>query len=125
MKVSTKKAAIEKQMAQLERELKSIENSAAFKKERTIMRGLTNLMKKHACSKSDLVALLQADESKPVKRGEKPSAKPRKRRKLKVFKNPETGETIETRGGNHKVLKIWKNRYNLADIDEWLIETKD
>ena len=82
MKVTTKKAAIEKQMAQLEKELKSIENSAAFKKENAIKRALTNLMKKHGCSKNDLIALLQGDRSEePVRRGKKAAATTRKPRK--------------------------------------------
>ena len=74
MKVTTKKAAIEKQMAQLEKELKSIENSAAFKKENAIKRALTNLMKKHGCSKNDLIALLQGENSEPVRRGKNAAA---------------------------------------------------
>ena len=125
MRVTTKKAAIEKKMAQLEKELKSIESSVAFKKENTVKRALTNLMKKHGYSKSDLIALLQSDGSVPVKSRKKPAAKTRKPRKLKVFKNPETGETVETRGGNHKVLKSWKVQYNLESIDDWVVETKD
>lgn len=126
MKVTTKKAAIEKQMAQLEKELKSIENSAAFKKENAIKRALTNLMKKHGCSKNDLIALLQGDGSgEPVRRGKKAAATTRKPRKLKVFKNPKTGETVETRGGNHKVLKAWKAKYKLENIDDWLVSTRD
>lgn len=124
MRVTTKKAAIEKQMAQLERELKSIENSAAFKKENAVKRAMTNLMKKHGYSKNDLIALLQSDGSQPAKRGKAPVAKTRKPRKLKVFKNPETGEIVKTRGGNHKVLKIWKAQYKLDRIDDWLIETE-
>ena len=125
MKVTTKKAAIEKKMAQLEKELKVIENSAAFKKENAVKRALTNLMKKHSCSQSDLIALLQTDESEPSKRRKKPASTKRKPRKLKVFKNPETGETVETRGGNHKVLKAWKAQYKLDNIDDWLVDTKD
>ena len=125
MQVSTRKEAIEKQMAQLERELKSIESSPAFKKEIAVKRALARLMKKHSCSKSDLITLLKGDESAPVKRGKRPAVTTRKPRKLKVFKNPETGEMVETRGGNHKVLKAWKAQYNLESIDDWLIETKD
>ena len=125
MRVTTKRAAIEKQMAQLEKELKSIESSAAFKTEKTVNRALTNLMKKHGYSKNDLIALLQSDESVSVKSRKKSAVKTRKPRKLKVFKNPETGETVETRGGNHKVLKAWKAQYKLENIDEWLVETKD
>ena len=125
MKVISKKAAIEKKLAQLEKQLKSIENSAAFKKENAVKHALASLMKKHGCSKNDLITLLQSDESEPVRRGKKRAATARKPRKLKVFKNPETGETVETRGGNHKVLKAWKAQYNLESIDDWLVETKD
>ena len=125
MKLTSKKTAIEKQLAQLEKELKSIENSAAFKKENAVKRALASLMKKHGCSKKDLIALLQGDEPEPIKRNKKPAASRRKPRKLKVFKNPETGETVETRGGNHKVLKAWKAEYALESLDHWLIETKD
>ena len=124
MKVTTKKAAIEKQMAQLEKELKSIENSAAFKKEIAVKRAVTRLMANHGCSKNDLIALLQEDGSEPVKQGIKTASTTRKIRKLKIFKNPKTGETVETRGGNHKVLKAWKANYNLENIDDWLIDTK-
>ena len=125
MNVRSKKAAIEKQMAQLEKELKSIEKSAAFKKENAIKRALANLMKRYCCSDSDLIALLQEDASKGVKRGRKATATTRKPRKLKVFKNPKTGEIVETRGGNHKVLKAWKAQYKLQNIDDWLVSTRD
>ena len=125
MKVTTKKAAIEKQMAQLQKDLKNIENSEAFKKENAVKRALTSLMKKHGCSKNDLIFLLQEAGSEPVRRGKKTAATTRKPRKLKVFKNPKTGETVETRGGNHTVLKAWKAKYKLENIDDWLIETKD
>ena len=126
LKISTKKAQLEKQLAQLEKELKSIENSAAFRKENAVKRALANLMKKHGCSKADLIALLQDDSSRPAKRGKRPAASStRKPRKLKIFRNPNTGETVETRGGNHKVLKAWKAEHNLANIDEWLVGTKD
>lgn len=125
MNVTTKKAAIERKMAQLEKELKSIENSAAFKKENAVKRALSNLMKKHGYSKNDLIALLQSDRPALVKNIKTPAATTRKTRKLKVFKNPETGETVETRGGNHKILKAWKAEYNLKTIDDWLVETKE
>lgn len=125
MIATAKKAAIEKQVFQLTKELESIENSVAFKKESAILRALTDLMKKQGYSKNDLIALLQSDRSLPAKRGKTPVAKTRKLRKLKIFKNPETGEIVETRGGNHKVLKAWKTKYKLQNIDEWLIGTRD
>ena len=126
MKISAKKSEIERKMAQLESELKNIEKSAAYRKEAAVMKALNDLKKKHGYSKSDLIALLQSDSPAPTKRGKKQSvAKKRKPRKLKIFKNPKTGEIVKTRGGNHKVLKSWKAKYKLSDIDDWLVETKD
>lgn len=115
-------------MAQIEKELKSIEKSAAFKKENAVSRALNNLMKKHGCSKNDLISILQGQDESSAKRGKKANATSgasRKPRKLKIFRNPNTGETVETRGGNHKVLKAWKAEYNLTSIDDWLEGTKD
>jgi hypothetical protein len=125
LKLSNKKSALEQQMAQIEKELKSIEKSTAFKRENAISRSLNSLMKKHGCSKNDLITLLQEGSSAPAKRGRKPATKStRKPRMLKVYKNPTTGETVETRGGNHKVLKAWKLEYKTANIEDWVIETK-
>jgi len=134
MTISTKKAEIERQMAQLEKELKNLENSAAFRKEAAVTRALNNLMRKHGYSKSDLIAILQPSSSVSAKHSKKRTvatnrkpkvAKKRKPRKLKIFKNPNTGETVKTRGGNHKVLKAWKADYKLTSIEEWLVETRD
>ena len=119
MKVTTKKAAIEKQMAQLEKELKSIENSAAFKKENSVKRALANLMKKHSCSQSDLIALLQSDESEPSKRRKKPAStkrKPVKPLKLAVeiikylkLGKLSTSSTTLTTGWLRPRIKFWPN----------------
>jgi hypothetical protein len=125
MNASSKKAALEKQLAQIEKELETIKRSAAFKKENAISRSLNNLMARHDCSKSDLISILQSDTAACTKRATTSSSKTRKPRQLKVFKNPNTGETVETRGGNHKVLKAWKSDYKLDNIDEWLVVVKD
>ena len=125
MKLSSKKAALEQQLARIEKELKSIEQSAAFHRENALSTALANLMKKHNCSKSDLISILQDDPTVPRKLSRTLASKTRKPRKLKIFKNPNTGETVETRGGNHKILKAWKSDYGLTNVDEWLVDVKD
>jgi hypothetical protein len=44
----------------------------------------------------------------------------RKPRVLKVYKNPHTGEVVETKGGNHKTLKEWKADQGSATVESWL-----
>lgn len=50
---------------------------------------------------------------------------PRKRkahrpRKTKVYTNPMSGEVIETKGGNHSILKSWKAEYGNDMVEGWL-----
>jgi len=44
----------------------------------------------------------------------------RRARVVKVYQNPHTGELIETKGGNHRGLKAWKEQYGAATVDSWL-----
>ncbi|MNR00194.1 hypothetical protein D3C85_1159590 [compost metagenome] len=44
----------------------------------------------------------------------------RKPRQVKVYKNPHTGELVETKGGNHRTLKEWKAEYGSATVESWL-----
>ncbi len=37
-----------------------------------------------------------------------------------VYRNPETGEVVETKGGNHRVLKAWKEQYGADTVNAWL-----
>jgi hypothetical protein len=45
---------------------------------------------------------------------------PRRARQVKVYKNPHNGEVIETKGGNHKLLKEWKAEYGSGKVESWL-----
>jgi hypothetical protein len=35
---------------------------------------------------------------------------------VKVYKNPHSGEIVETKGGNHKTLKQWKAEHGFATV---------
>lgn len=55
----------------------------------------------------------------PVAVTEKSNRKPCQ---LKVYKNPRSDEFVETRGGNHKILKEWKSQYGAEEVEGWLIK---
>lgn len=44
----------------------------------------------------------------------------RRPRVVKVYKNPHTDEVIETKGGNHNMLKEWKAEHGNAEVESWL-----
>jgi len=46
--------------------------------------------------------------------------KARRERQVKVYLNPNNGERIETKGGNHKLLKEWKSQYGADTVESWL-----
>lgn len=47
--------------------------------------------------------------------------KTRRARMVKMYKNPNNGEIIETKGGNHKALKAWKQQYGADTVEGWLV----
>lgn len=49
----------------------------------------------------------------------KVAPKKRKPRPLKSYLNPHTGEVVETRGANHKVLKQWKALHGADVVEKW------
>ena len=44
----------------------------------------------------------------------------RKERALKVYINPANGERVETKGGNHKTLKAWRQEFGADVVEGWL-----
>ena len=125
MSITSRKAALEIQLENIQKALKSIESSAAFKRETAIKTKLDKLMKQYGCSKRDIVTLLGGEMTKTTAKKPKPRISQRAKRKLKIYKNPETGEVVKTRGGNHRTLKAWKVQYKTSNIEDWLVDVKD
>ncbi|WP_339532474.1 histone-like nucleoid-structuring protein, MvaT/MvaU family [Pseudomonas mucidolens] len=107
--------ALQEQLAQLE----SLKNDAGLKKEIEFEEKLQGLMKTYGKSLRDIIAILDPN---PGKSGIQlaPAPKQRRARVVKVYQNPHTGELIETKGGNHRGLKAWKEEYGASTVDSWL-----
>lgn len=39
---------------------------------------------------------------------------------MTIYKNPESGEVVETKGGNYRTLKEWKAEYGSDTVESWL-----
>ena len=48
------------------------------------------------------------------------TAAQRKPREVKRDKHPHSGEIVETKGGNHKILKQWKQEPGSEVVESWL-----
>jgi hypothetical protein len=105
--------ALQEQLAQLE----SLKNDAGLKKEIEFEEKLQALMKTYGKGLRDIILILDPN---PGKSSAAAAPKQRRARVVKVYQNPHTGELIETKGGNHRGLKTWKEQYGAETVDSWL-----
>ncbi len=103
--------ALKAQLAQLE----ALKNDAGLKKEIEFEEKLRGLMKTYDKSLRDIIAILDPSAGRVAA-----APKQRRARVVKVYQNPHSGELIETKGGNHRGLKAWKEQYGAATVDSWL-----
>ncbi|MDZ7852291.1 MAG: histone-like nucleoid-structuring protein, MvaT/MvaU family [Halomonas sp.] len=114
----------EEQLKQLQEELKKMENDERLKSELDFKNHLETLMREFDKSAADVIKLL--DPTQSTSKGSSGSTgSGRAKRKLKIYKNPNTGEVVETRGGNQKTLKAWKDEYGSETVEGWLVRTED
>lgn len=111
-------AAIKK----LQERLQALQEDSDLQKELDFEAKLRELMAEYGKSLPDILALLDT-EGKAAKgataRAAKEEAPTKRTRKVKQYKNPHTGETIETKGGNHKTLKEWKATWGGDTVEGW------
>ncbi|SDO86746.1 H-NS histone family protein [Halomonas shengliensis] len=114
----------EQQLKQLQDELDKLKNDERLKTELDFKNHLETLMREFDKSASDVIKLL---DPTPTANKSSSSAKTsgRAKRKLKIYENPNTGEVVETRGGNQKTLKAWKEEFGADTVESWLVRTED
>ncbi|VVQ23833.1 histone-like nucleoid-structuring protein, MvaT/MvaU family [Pseudomonas fluorescens] len=110
---------LEKHLAEQLQALEALKGDAGLKKEIEFETKLRALLAEYGYSLLNVINLL---DPKPGRRAPvaEPQASTRKPREMKVYKNPETGEVVETKGGNHKILKEWKAKYGSDTVESWL-----
>lgn len=110
---------LEKHLAEQLQALEALKGDDGLKKEIEFETKLRKLLEHYGFSLKHIINILE-----PHTTARRPSATPvistRKPRELKVYKNPNTGEVIETKGGNHKALKEWKAQHGSDTVEGWL-----
>lgn len=105
--------ALREQLARLE----SLKDDHELKKEMEFEERLHALLAKYGYELKNIVDILQPP-SFPVPELE--ALGTRRPRKLQIWKNPITGEVLETKSGNNKKLKAWKAEYGEQFVAGWL-----
>lgn len=117
----------EQLMKQLRDELQQLEQDQRLQSELEFKSKLEQLMQSHDKTASDVIFMLDPGSEQEGKRsGAATSAQggSRRKRKLKIYRNPHTGEVVKTRGGNQKTLKAWKEEYGRETVEQWLERTE-
>ena len=110
-----KKQMVEK----LSEELHQLEQDNALKQELKFEEEVRGLMKEYEKSPRDVLEILATID--PSLAGGKVENSPtgRPKRPLKTYKNPHTGEVVQTRGGNHKTLNEWRKKHGKETVQGW------
>lgn len=111
---------LEQQLAEQLAELESLKNDSGLQKEMEFENKLRALLGEYGYSLRDIVNLLDPNASSRKTAVAEPEKSTRKPRAVKVYKNPHTGEVVETKGGNHRTLKEWKSEFGGAEVESWL-----
>jgi hypothetical protein len=109
---------LEKHLAEQLQALEALKGDAGLKKEIEFETKLRALLAEYGYSLRNVIALLdpQAGRRAPAPVAAKVTRKPRD---VKIYKNPNTGEVIETKGGNHRQLKEWKTEFGADVVESW------
>lgn len=109
--------ALEAQLAEQLKQLDAMKNDNELKKEIEFEQKLRALLGEYGFSLREVKLILD-----PHARAERApaAAGQRKERQVKIYVNPNTNERVETKGGNHKVLKAWKEQYGAEAVESWL-----
>ncbi|OAJ48477.1 histone-like nucleoid-structuring protein, MvaT/MvaU family [Pseudomonas marginalis] len=108
---------LEKHLAEQLQALEALKSDGALKKEIEFETKLRELLDHYGFSLKHIINLL---DPQSTKRASMPAAPgKRKPRQTKVYKNPHTGEVVETKGGNHRTLKEWKIKHGADEVESW------
>ncbi len=110
---------LEKHLAEQLQALEALKSDAGLKQEIEFETKLRALLAEYGYSLPNVINLLDPKSGRRAPAAESKTGT-RKPRVLKVYKNPHTGEVVETKGGNHKTLKEWKAEHGSATVESWL-----
>ncbi|MBA1280421.1 histone-like nucleoid-structuring protein, MvaT/MvaU family [Stutzerimonas stutzeri] len=118
MSVIEEYRATQQALKKLQDRLADMSSSQRFQREQELVEKFDTLIQETGFTLIEALRILNPDSVslQPVK----PAAK-RSSRKVSIYKNPFSGEIVETRSANHRVVKAWKLQYGADKVKSWLV----
>ncbi|MDN6320841.1 MAG: H-NS histone family protein [Marinobacter sp.] len=104
-------------MEKLADEINQLEQDQSLKHELEFENSVRELMAEYDKSPKHVLQILAAIDPSIV--NAKAEGGTRAKRPMKTYKNPHTGEEVQTRGGNHKVLNEWRKEHGKETVQSW------
>ncbi|MFJ4260228.1 histone-like nucleoid-structuring protein, MvaT/MvaU family [Pseudomonas monteilii] len=110
---------LEQKLAQQIAELEAMKSDGSIQVEMEFEDKLRALLGEYGYSLREVINILdpQAGIRRQAPQAQEKST--RKPREVKVYKNPHNGEVVQTKGGNHAVLKAWKAEHGAETVESW------
>lgn len=106
---------LERQIAQHSALLESLKSDPGLSKEIEFESKLKALLGAYGKGLEDIVSIIEPGSARTTKS----STQPRRARRVKTYRNPLTGEVVQSKGGNNKTLGAWKAQFGHAAVEEW------
>jgi cupin superfamily acireductone dioxygenase involved in methionine salvage len=111
---------LEQKLAQQLAELEALKGSSELQAEIAFETKLRDLLAEYGYSLRDIINLLDPNAGRRASVPAVVEKAPRRPRQVKQYRNPHTGEILETKGGNHRGLKEWKAQYGADEVESWV-----
>ena len=113
---------LEKNLAEQIAALEAMKGDEGLKKEVEFETKLRDLLAQYGYRIQNVMAVLDPKASCCAPSATEFRSGTRKARQVKIYKSPNSGEVVETKGGNHKALKKWKAEYSSETVETWLVQ---
>lgn len=115
---------LEQLIARQTANLETLKASPELEQEVEFETKLRSLLGEYSKSLTDIRSILDPDGAKSPK-GRTASLdtndpRTRRPRPVMVYRNPLTGEMVETEGGNNKLLGAWKAQFGHEEVESWV-----
>ena len=108
---------LERDLAEQMARLDALKSNSGLEKEIEFEHQLHALLAEYSKNLIDIKSLLDPSPHRALAPATKQT---RRARVVKVYRNPLTGEVVESKGGNNKLLGSWKARFGAGEVESWL-----
>lgn len=109
---------LEQTIAAAQERMAAIETDPAFASDKEFETKLRALLGEYHRSLRDIINLLDPESRRPAAfRTTEP--KTRSARQATRYTNPHNGEIVDSKGGPHKTLKVWNEKFGKDVVKSW------